>query len=173
VRWARLPAFVLGGLALAVLIDSFALALTGPDRLFDPYLVLVVLVAARGDRKASALAVGAVVGLAQDGLGSSVFGIHYVAKVVVAYGVARASDVLIPGQPLTWAVLLAGGTLAELFVYRAMGFLLGQSFDARTLAPLVALFLLNVALGTLACVAGRRLSGKWAIGGGHALGARR
>jgi rod shape-determining protein MreD len=156
-------------LVVAVLLDSFALALTGPERLFDPYLVLVVLFAAQGGRKTNALIVGALVGLAQDGLGSAVFGVHYLAKLVVAYAACRAGDLLIPGQPLTWAVLLGGGTVLELFVYRALGFLLGQSFDARSLGALVVLLLVNLVLGSLICLSIRLPAGR----GARAARARR
>jgi len=168
----RLLALLVPGLVAAVLLDSFALAVFGDERLFDPYLVLVVLLAAQGERKTTALLVGALVGLAQDGLGSQIFGIYYVAKVIVAYGVVRAMDLLIPGQPLTWAVLLAGGTLLEIAVYRAMGFLLGQSFDARGLGGLTLLLLLNVVLGTFLCTFGRRFTKRWETRRGHASRAR-
>ena len=168
-KGGRLLMMLIPALVVAVLLDSFALALTGPERLFDPYLVLVVFLAARDGRKSTALLVGALVGLTQDGLGSSVFGIHYLAKVIVAYGAVRASDFLIPGQPLTWAVLLGGGTLMELVVYRGMGFLLGQSFDARSFPALLVLLLVNVVLGTLLCLSARGLK----LRGGHAARARR
>jgi len=168
----RLLSLLIPGLIVAVLLDSFALTAFREERLFDPYLVLVVLLAAQGERKTTALLVGAMVGLAQDGLGSQVFGIFYLAKVIVAYAVARANDLLIPGQPLTWAVLLAGGTLLEVVVYRAMGFLLGQSFDARGLGGLALLLLLNVVLGTFLCSRGRRFTKRWATRGGHAVRAR-
>lgn len=165
----RLLLLLVPALLVAVLVDSFALALTGPERLFDPYVVLVVLFAAQGGRKTNALIVGALVGLAQDGLGSSVFGVHYLAKLVVAYAASRAGDLLIPGQPITWAVLVGGGTLLELVVYRGLGFLLGQSFDARTLPALLLLLLVNVVLGTLVCLWVRLPAGRR----GHAARARR
>ena len=111
-------------------------------------------------------------GLAQDGLGSAVFGVHYLAKLVVAYAACRAGDLLIPGQPLTWAVLLAGGTVLELVVYRAMGFLLGQSFDPRGLGSLALLVLMNCVLGTFLCTLGRRSLKRWPVRGGHAARAR-
>ena len=165
----RLLAVTLTAIVVAVLLDSFALALTGPERLFDPYLVLVVFLAAQSGRKTSALLVGALVGLSQDGLGSSVFGIHYLAKVIVAYAAARAADRLIPDQAPTWAVLLGGATLLELVTYRALGFLLGQSFDARPWSSLLVLLLVNVVVGTLLCILVRPLAAR----GGHAARARR
>ena len=168
----RLMAVLVAGLIVAVLVDSFALAAFSVERLFDPYLVLVVFLAARCEQKWTALLVGAVVGLAQDGLGSQVFGIFYLSKLVVAYAIARSKDLLIPGQPLTWAVLLAGGTVLELLVYRAMGFLLGQSFDARTLGSLVLLLAFNVVLGSFACTFGQRHAKRWQSRGGHAARAR-
>lgn len=168
----RLLTLLIPGLVLAVLLDSFALTAFGEARLFDPYLVLVVLLSAQGEKKTTALLVGALVGLAQDGLGSQVFGILYVAKVVVAYAVARANDLLIPGQPLTWAVLLGGGTLLEFVVYRVMGFLLGQSFDPRGFGALFVLLLVNVVLGTFLCTLGSRFTKRWETRGGHAIRAR-
>lgn len=168
----RLLALLIPGLVLAVLLDSFALTAFGEQRLFDPYLVLVVLLAAQGEKKTNALLVGAVVGLAQDGLGSQVFGVFYLAKVIVGYAVARANDLLIPGQPLTWAVLLGGGTLLEVVVYRVLGFLLGQSFDGRGVGGLAVLLLLNVVLGTFLCTLGRRFTKRWELRGGHATRTR-
>ena len=94
------------------------------------------------------------------------------AKIIVAYAVARANDLLIPGQPLTWAVLLGGGTLLELVVYRVMGFLLGQSFDTRPVGAMLVLLLLNVVLGTFLCTLGRRFTKRWETRGGHAIRAR-
>lgn len=160
-------AWLVPALLLALLVDAVALALTAPDRLFDPFLVLTAFVASRG-RKVEAMLAGAVIGLAQDGLGSVVFGIHFLSKVVVAYVVALASSRLIPGQPLTHAVLIAGATVLELVVFAASGFLLGQRFEVRSPGELATLLALNVVLGTVACLSAGSFARRRAFGRAHA-----
>lgn len=150
--------WILAGLALAVIIDSAVMELTGGRRVFDPFLIVTVATALRG-RKAESMIVGATAGLVQDLLGSVVFGIHFLGKLVVSYFAALMAGRLIPGQPLSAIVLLAGGTVIEVFALAGAGFLLGQSFQLRTPGELGLSVLLNTAVGMTWFALAKRFDG--------------
>jgi rod shape-determining protein MreD len=96
------------------------------------------------------MGVGAVCGLLQDGVGSVVFGVHFLSKVVVGYVVSLASGRLIADQPGTHAALIAGATVLEVAVVAATGFVLGQRLDLRSPGALVASLAVNVVVGWVA-----------------------
>jgi rod shape-determining protein MreD len=133
-------------LLVAVIVDAMLMSATGGARIFDPFLVVVVSQAPHG-RKTDAMVTGALAGLVQDLLASIVFGMHFLSKVVVGYGASLLSGRLIPGQPLTAVVLLAGGTLVEAVVHPLAGALLGRSIITPDLLTLGLSVLLNVAIG--------------------------
>ena len=56
---------------------------------------------------------------------------------------------LIPGQPLSAAVLLGSGTLIEVLVQKLAGVLLGQSFNTPTIGEVIVSAVLNVVVGML------------------------
>ena len=136
-------------LAGCVLLDSLLRLVGGGAAILDPFLLLTVWHAARG-RKVRAMGVGAVCGLLQDGVGSVVFGVHFLSKVVVGYVVSLASGRLIPDQPATHAALIAGATVLEVAVVAATGFVLGQRLDLRSPGALVASLAVNVVVGWVA-----------------------
>ena len=142
----RLLLSLVPALVVVLMIDGFV-SLAGPVRFFDPFLILTVWYASRGG-KLQGMCAGALIGLAQDGLMSAVFGVHFLSKVTVGYATTLLSERLIPNQPATHAVLLGVATLLELAVFGATGFLLGQRFEDRSVGQLVLLVVLNVVLGT-------------------------
>src|SRR5436189_896291 len=92
---------------IAVVVDALLLSLTHGQRIFDPFLI-VLMAQAPHARKTDAILMGAFVGLVQDIIGSIVFGIQFLSKVVLGYSASLVSVRLIPGQPLTALVLLGG-----------------------------------------------------------------
>ena len=139
-------ALAVPGLLLAVLASAMVMRLTNGARLLDPFLIVVVAQATRG-RRSEAMAVGAVAGIVQDMLSSVDFGVHYLSKLVVGYVASLVATSLIPGQPLTAAVLLAGGTILEVIVQMLCGVLLGQHFNTPGLGELAVEVVANVAVG--------------------------
>ena len=134
--------------ALALVLDVLGLRIGHGARWIDPYLILVVAFAARGG-KLRALAAGGIAGFVQDMVASIVFGVHYLGKLAVGYVASLFVGRLIPGQALTAAVLLGGGTLLEKIVQALLGPLLGSDFPLGTL-PMIALeIVVNVVAGLL------------------------
>lgn len=140
---------MLAALVAAVLIDGLVSRATHGFRVVDPYLIVVIVFASRGP-KVRAMLVGGVAGFVQDLVASGVFGIHYLGKLVVGYVASLLSGRLIPGQALTAAVLLGGGTILEKVVFVALGPLLGNSFSAGTFSEAVVQVGVNTVLGMVA-----------------------
>jgi len=136
-------------LVVAVLVDAILMRLTGGARILDPFLIVVVSQAPHG-RKSDAIFTGALAGLVQDLLASVVFGMHMLSKTCIGYAASLLSSRLIPGQPLTSVVLLAGGTIVEALVQWLAGVLLGQSVNTPTLGSLGLSLVLNVSIGLAA-----------------------
>ena len=136
--------------AAAILLDSLVMVATGGTRYFDPFLLLTVWYGASGG-KVDGMLVGGLSGLAQDSVGTTtVFGTHYLSKVVIGYLSMLASSRLIPGQVLTHVVLLAGATVVEVAVLVGAGLLLDQSFNDLTAGQVAVAALVNAALGASA-----------------------
>jgi hypothetical protein len=112
----------------------------------------------------------ALAGLAQDALGSVVFGSGLLSKVVVAYLVGVGARRLVLGELPTFALALGGAVLAEAAVLGLTGTVMGQSLLGRGPGGLVLAVLANAAVGTVlfALAWSRRPA---ATRGRHALGA--
>ena len=145
-KLAKVLLIVVPLLVVALFLDALLMRLTGGARILDPFLIVVVSQAPHG-RKSDAVFTGALAGLFQDLVGSVVFGIHALSKTCIGYLASLLSGQLIPGQPLTSVVLLAGGTVLEAVVQWLVGVLLGQSVNTPQLGTLALSVVLNVALG--------------------------
>jgi rod shape-determining protein MreD len=137
-------------LLAAIIVEPLVLRLSGGVRIVDPFLVVAVAFAVRGgESKRRALLCGGLAGLVQDFLASGVFGVHYLAKLVVAYVASLVSGRLIPGQPLTAGVLVGGGALLEQVVVLLLGGLLGSAFRVQGFGELVLCLIGNIVAGLL------------------------
>jgi rod shape-determining protein MreD len=135
-------------LALALVVDGLASRAAHGFRFLDPYLIVVVAFASRGGKLRSMLAGGAA-GFLQDLVASAVFGVHYLGKLVVGYVASLFVGRLIPGQALTAAVLLGGGTILEKVVFAVLGQLLGSDFSPGTLGEIAVQAAANILVGLL------------------------
>lgn len=158
----------LAALAAVTVLDAFLTVLTGGPRVVDLHLLVVLWFALRGGRT-EALAVGALAGLAQDSLGSVVFGSNMLGKVVVAYAASLVARRFVAGQALTHAVVAACAVLLDVLVRRATGFVLGQSLVNRTLGEVLLGLAGTVVFGTLVFGFFDRLGSRRAQGT-HVLG---
>ena len=95
-----MPAFRL----LLALVAAVALHFLGAQiaddvpRLFDPFLVLVILYGLRGDLLV-ALGVGLLAGLLTDAVTGGLYGLHGFADTIVGYGTAYAVQRLVVRRP--------------------------------------------------------------------------
>lgn len=135
-------------LALAMVLDGMAARAAHGFRFLDPYLIVVIAFASRGGKVRSMLA-GGLAGFLQDLVASAVFGVHYLGKLVVGYAASLLAGRLIPGQALTAAVLLAGGTILEKIVFGVLGPLLGSDFSIGTPGEILIQAAANVAVGLI------------------------
>jgi len=133
-------------LAAAVVADGLLGGAAGAGRLVDPFLLVAVWFALTRS-PIEGLVVGAMAGLAQDCLGSLVFGTGLLSKVVVAWAVGLVARRLPVGALPTFALACGGAVLIETTVLGLTGLVLGQSLGGRGLGGLVLAVLANAAVG--------------------------
>jgi rod shape-determining protein MreD len=138
---------LLASLAVALVVDGLANRLTH-GRVLDPYLIVVVAFASRGG-KVRAMVAGGLAGFVQDLVASAVFGVHYLGKLVVGYAASLLTGRLIPGQALTAAVLLGGGTVLEKIVFALLGPLLGSDFTSGGMGQVALEAAANIVVGMI------------------------
>jgi len=146
-RLLKLLAIAVPFLLLALAVDTLA-ATAGKRPILDPFLILTVWHGASG-RKADGMIIGALAGLLQDCLGSMVFGMRLLSKVVVGYVTMLVSAQLVPGQLATDALLVAGATVLEVIVVACAGLLLGQHFGGLSLGEIATSVVANGLVGAM------------------------
>ena len=144
------------GLSLALIVH-LALAMFAPaaGRVFDPFLLLIVLHALGGNLLVGMFA-GAAVGLVEDAFTGGLYGLHGFAGTLVGYTVARAAQVLTLQKLYFVGLIFAAATLLQQLVLNALLLVLVERPELPTPSSLAVGMLVGGVAGAVLVLAVER-----------------
>ena len=132
----------------------------GVGRVVDPFLLMIVFYASRGD-VVTGMLVGAGVGLVEDAVSGGLYGLHGFAGTCVGYGLARAAQFLTLQKAYYVVLFFGAGVLVQQAVMRGLTAVLLRQQEVPALGELTLMVVVMGLLGLTAVVTIESVADRW------------